>query len=150
MRNSCLSDWRITVVFHCQILILDGCYKCVSLPLASAGIVRWLDLLLADRSVVCLDVCLSRWPKQASSTHRRRTAQTQPCASSASKSWKAGSRRTSHSKEQLQTQLSLNSIDAASLFMSNCWAFAANDLKDVKCDLTSDLTRLWRDEHTGY
>lgn len=62
-------------------------------------------------SGVSLDICFSRWPKQASSTHRRRTAQTQPCASSASRSWRAGSRRTNHSKasatEQLQSKLFL-------------------------------------------
>lgn len=58
MRNSWLSDWRITVVFHCQI---DGCYKIVSLPFTSAGNVhlQWIDFLLVDWSVVCLWISVS-------------------------------------------------------------------------------------------
>lgn len=61
MRNSWLSDWRITVVFHCQILILYGCYKTVSLLFASARNVhlKWIDSLPVDRSVECLWIFVS-------------------------------------------------------------------------------------------
>lgn len=48
--------------------------------------------------VSCLLICFSRWPKLASFTRLQGTAPTSPCVSSASKSWRAGSRRTTHSK----------------------------------------------------
>lgn len=136
MRNSWLSDWRIAVVFHCQLLILDGCYKTVSLPLAPAMNVnvQWVDLLLADRSVVCLWISVS--PDGQSRLHPH-TVGEQPRHShvlllpQGAGRLGAGGRTTVRPLSYWAVTVTALSLNSAFLFISNCWAFAASDLKDV-------------------